>query len=80
MKNFLNRSFLVVGTSALAASSAFAETPAAGVTIPESGVDVAGYASAAITSLGSVVAVCIGGVVCFMIVKWGIKWVKGIGR
>lgn len=79
MKNFLNRSLLVAGTSALAASSAFAETPTP-VTIPESGVDVAGYASAAITSLGSVVAVCIGGVVCFMIVKWGVKWVKGIGR
>ena len=53
---------------------------ATGVTLPDSGVDVAEYATAAISSLGAVVAVCVGGVVCFMIVKWGIRWVRGIGR
>ena len=50
------------------------------LTLPDIGVNVADYASAAITSLGAVVAVCVGGVVCFMIVKWGIRWVRGIGR
>lgn len=56
--------------------SAFAED----VTIPESGVNIAGYATAAITTLGGVVAVCVGGVICFMVVRWGIRWVRSIGR
>lgn len=57
--------------------SAFAQEP---VTIPESGVNIAGYATAAITTLGGVVAVCVGGVICFMVVRWGIRWVRSIGR
>ena len=68
---------LAVG-AVLIGSSAFAEGTS--VTLPTTGVDVAGYASAGITQLGTIVAVCIGGVVAFMIVKWGIKWVRGIGR
>ena len=57
--------------------SAFAAEP---VTIPESGVNIADYATAAITTLGGVVAVCVGGVICFMVVRWGIRWVRSIGR
>ena len=57
--------------------SAFATEP---VTIPESGVNIADYATAAITTLGGVVAVCVGGVICFMVVRWGIRWVRSIGR
>lgn len=60
--------------------SAFATEPSAGVTIPESGVNIADYATAAITTLGGVVAVCVGGVICFMVVRWGIRWVRSIGR
>ena len=48
------------------------------VTLPSTGVDVGGYATAAITSLGAVVAVCVGGVVAFMLVRAGIRWVRGI--
>ena len=54
----------------------YAEDPV--TTLPSTGVDVAGYASAAITSLGAVVAVCVGGVVAFMLVRAGIRWVRGI--
>lgn len=70
-----------VGTFALASSS-FAEMVAGdgGVTLPDTGVDVAAYATQAITALGGVVAVCIGGVIAFMLVRWGIRWVRGIGR
>lgn len=53
----------------------FAEDP---VSLPNTGVDVASYATAAITSLGGVVAVCVGGVVAFMLVRAGIRWVRGI--
>ena len=65
--------------------SAFAQestggTASGGVTIPESGVNIADYATAAITTLGGVVAVCVGGVICFMVVRWGIRWVRSIGR
>ena len=60
----------------IAGTAAFAEDSA--VTLPNTGVDVAGYATSAITALGSVVAVCVGGVVAFMLVRAGIRWVRGI--
>lgn len=50
------------------------------VTLPSTGVDVGAYATAGITTLGGIVAICVGGVIAFMLVKWGIKWVRGIGR
>lgn len=68
----------VAGAVLIGASASAQESGT--VTLPTTGVDVAGYASAGITQLGTIVAVCIGGVVAFMIVKWGIKWVRGIGR
>lgn len=61
--------------AALSALPTFATDP---VTLPSTGVDVGSYASAAITSLGAVVAVCVGGVVAFMLVRAGIRWVRGI--
>ena len=68
-----------MGLSAFAQESA-GGTASGGVTIPESGVNIADYATAAITTLGGVVAVCVGGVICFMVVRWGIRWVRSIGR
>lgn len=50
------------------------------VTIPTTGVDVGAYATTAITSLGSVVGICVGGMFAFILVRWGIRWAKGIGR
>ena len=68
-----------MGLSAFAQESA-GDAASGGVTIPESGVNIADYATAAITTLGGVVAVCVGGVICFMVVRWGIRWVRSIGR
>ena len=42
--------------------------------IPETGIDIAAYATAAITSLGAIIAVCVGGYFAFKLVKIGIKW------
>ena len=58
-----------MGLSAIAQEST-GDTASGGVTIPESGVNIADYATAAITTLGGVVAVCVGGVICFMVVRW----------
>lgn len=66
----------LVALSAITAGSIFAEDQA--VSLPNTGVDVAGYATSAITSLGAVVAVCVGGVVAFMLVRAGIRWIRGI--
>lgn len=65
----------LVALTMLFGTAAFAEDA---VTLPNTGVDVSGYASAAITALGGVVAVCVGGVVAFMLVRAGIRWVRGI--
>ena len=61
----------------IAGTAAFADDPAA-VTLPDTGVDVAGYASAAITSLGSIVAVVIGGTVAFILIRAGVRWIRGM--
>ena len=60
----------------VAAGSAMAETTA--VTLPETGVDVAGYASAAITAIGTVCGVVVAGVIAFIVVRKGIKWIRSI--
>lgn len=57
--------------------SAFAQEQQA-VTLPDTGVDVAGYATAAITSLGAVVAVVVGGTVAFILIRAGIRWIRGM--
>lgn len=71
---------IMVATGAALIGASVSAQEAGTVTLPTTGVDVAGYASAGITQLGTIVAVCIGGVVAFMIVKWGVKWVRGIGK
>ncbi len=69
--------FLTAGLMSLAAASVFAEDQA--VTLPDTGVNVAGLASAAITSLGAIVAVVVAGTVAFYLVRIGLRWIKGIG-
>lgn len=46
------------------------------VTLPSTGVDVAAYATAAITGLGAIIAVALGGYVAILLVKKALKWVK----
>ena len=72
----LGRSLLAAGLIA-GSFSTFAEDAA--VTLPETGVNVAGLATAAITGLGSIVAVVVAGTVAFYLVRMGLRWLKGIG-
>ncbi len=66
----------LVALSVFSGAALFAQEGA--VTLPNTGVDVAAYATSAITALGGVVAVCVGGVVAFMLVRAGIRWIRGI--
>jgi hypothetical protein len=62
--------------------SGIAHAEAATVTIPDclgTGVGVADYISSAITKLGSVVAVVVGGFFAFRIIKMGLRWIGVIG-
>ena len=69
--------FLTAGLMSLAGASVFAEDAA--VTLPDTGVNVAGLAQAAITGLGAVVAVVVAGTVAFYLVRISLRWIKGIG-
>lgn len=68
---------LAVG-AVMVGASAFAEGEA--VTLPNTGVDVAGYVTAIILGLGAIVALCVGGTFAFMLVSWGVKKARGIGK
>lgn len=50
------------------------------VTIPETGVDISGYVSTAITSIGGVIAVCVGGFFAFLLIKKGVKFASSMLR
>jgi hypothetical protein len=63
------RVLLAVVVVTLLAVSAFAE-----VTLPNTGVDVGAYASAAIVGLGAVVAVAVGGYMAFLLIRKGLRW------
>jgi len=69
-----NLALLTLAVVSLAAGEVFA-----GVTIPDAGVEVAGYITAAITALGSVVAVAVGGFFAFLIVRKALRWGRTIG-
>jgi len=56
---------LTVGTLASATTT---------VSIPDTGIDVAGYVTAAITAVGAVIAVCVGGYFAFLVIKKAIRW------
>ena len=63
---------VVGGASALlvTSQSVMAQT----VTLPDTGCDVAGHVTAAITALGAVVMVVIGGYFAYLIVRKALKW------
>lgn len=66
---------LAFAALALAPLATFAQD-AGGVSIPDSGVDIEGYISSGITEMGSVVAVALGGFVCFLMVKKAMGWIR----
>lgn len=81
MKNkmfYLNKKFNSVKTAviagALTAPLAFCEGNS--VTIPDCGVNVAEYATAAITALGGVVAAVALGYVGFLVIRKGLRWLR----
>lgn len=47
---------------------------ATGVTLPETGVDVAGHVTATITALGAVLVVIVGGYFAFLLVRKAMRW------
>lgn len=69
----MKKLLLVTAASVVGMSSAFAEGV---VTIPETGVDVAGFISAGITTMGTIAAVAIGGYVAFLCVRKGLRWLR----
>lgn len=46
------------------------------ITLPATGVDVAGHVEALITALGSIVAVALGGFVAYLLIRKGIVWLR----
>ncbi|QDU58328.1 hypothetical protein [Aeoliella mucimassa] len=49
--------------------------------IPDSGVDIGAFISEGITKMGSVVAVAVGGMFAFLIVRYAMKWaMRALGR
>ncbi len=48
------------------------------VTIPDCGVNVAEYATAAITALGGVVAAVALGYVGFLVIRKGLRWLRSM--
>jgi hypothetical protein len=64
---------LTVGT----ASTSFA---AAAVTIPDTGIDMGGYITAAILAIGGVIAVVVGGHFAFLLIRKAMAWAsKALG-
>jgi hypothetical protein len=60
---------LLAGALAFSPFAMFAE-----VTLPDTGVNVGEYLTAGITTMGTVVAVAVGGFIAFKIVKVAIGW------
>lgn len=74
MKKTLFKIGATFSALALTASVAFAE--AVPVTIPDAGVDVSAYITEAITAMGAVAAVAVGGFACFFIIKKALRWMS----
>ncbi len=66
-------------TAAALAFGLFNGVAAAAVTIPDTGVDMDEWVTAAITGLGAIVAVVIGGYFAFKLIKIALRWVGKIG-
>ena len=61
---------------ALIACLLWSGVAAAQVTLPDPGVDVGGAITAAITALGIVVTVAVGGYFAYLIVRKGMQWAR----
>ena len=59
---------------AAAGALVLSSAASAQVSLPATGVDVAGYITALITGLGAVVAVAVGGFAAFMLIRAGLRW------
>jgi hypothetical protein len=67
-------------SSALALVVTATVTSSAAVTIPDSGVDMPGYVTAAILAIGGVMAAVVGGYFAFLLIKKGMSWAgKALG-
>lgn len=76
VKSFVgSKAGMISALGVLGTASTFAQEA---VTLPETGIDVAGYATTAISSLGAVAAVAIGGYVAFLLVRKGLSWIRKI--
>lgn len=64
---------------AVMAFGAFNSVAQAAVTIPDTGVDMDEWVTAAITGLGAIVVVVIGGYFAFKLIKLCLRWVGRIG-
>lgn len=64
---------LFAGLVALSPVALMAQTAG---TIPDAGVDVSGYITAAITALGGIVGVAVGGYFAFLGIRAAIKWAR----
>ena len=73
MGNFFKKAALVAALSVVGVAS-FAADP---VTLPTLGTDVSSYITAAISLMGGVVGVAVGGYAAFLVVK---KALRGLGR
>lgn len=77
VKNFVGSKAGAITALGLVGASAMAQESNA-VTLPETGVNVAEFATTAISSLGAVVAVAVGGYVAFLLVRKGLSWIRKI--
>lgn len=46
------------------------------ITLPDPGVDVAGHVTAAITAMGGILLVVVGGFFAFLLIRKGISWAR----
>jgi hypothetical protein len=59
------------------AASAWATDP---ITLPTTGVDLPGLITAAITAMGGIVSVVVGGFFAFLVIRKGLTWARGALR
>jgi hypothetical protein len=79
LRQLRHKAPLILPAIAMMACMALSQVVHAEATIPTTGVDIGAYATAAITALGAVVLVIIGGYFAFKLIKLGLRWVGKLG-
>lgn len=69
----MNTKLVMLTAMVLGSASAMAQDP---VVLPETGVDLAGTITAAITFIGSIVGVAVAGYAVFVAIRAGLKWIR----